>query len=48
MELTTLLTRQLLLAEKDLNADKILTFTPVLKRGRKKYITLKSKENFYI
>ena len=48
MELTTLLTCQLPLTEKDLNMDKILTFTPVLKRGCKRYTTPKGKKNFCI
>ena len=48
MEPTTPLICQLLLAEKDLNVDKILTFTPILKRGCKRYTTPKDKENFCI
>ena len=48
MEPTTPLIYRLLLVERDLNTDKILTFIPVSKRGRIRYITLKGKENFYI
>ena len=48
MEPITPLTHQLLLAEKDLNVDKILTFTPILKRGCKRYMTSKGKKNFCI
>ena len=44
----TLLIYQLPLTKKDLNVDKILTFTLVLKKGHKKYTILKGKENFYI
>ena len=44
-EPTTPLTRRLPLAERDLNADKMLTFTPVSKRGRIKYATPKGKKN---
>ena len=35
-----------LLIKKNPNADKILTFTPVLKRGHIRLIILKGKENF--
>ncbi len=47
-EPTTPLTCRLLLAKRDLNVDKMLTFIPISKRGRIRYITLKGKENFYI
>ena len=47
-EPTTPLIRRLPLAERDLNADKMLTFTPVLKRGRIRHATPKGKENFRI
>jgi len=36
------------LAKKNLNVDKILTFTPVSKKGHKRYATPKGKKNFYI
>ena len=45
---TTPLICQLLLVERDLNVDKMLTFIPILKRGRIRYITPKGKENFCI
>ena len=47
-EPTTPSIRRLPLAERDLNADKILTFTPISKRGRIRKATPKGLENFCI
>ena len=44
----TSLTHQLPLTEKDLNVDKILTFTPVSKKGCKRYVTPKGKRTFVL